>query len=728
MDGPMDSGMPYRTRTGGHAAARRGRLATVLVAGTLVLLGAGSARLAIAPAVFADAPSPWIALQGGFHRVNHLATAPDGQPWACGSGVATDDGSGWRMTDPMLTWICSAMEMDGDGSGWVFAVPENVSFDPERANQGMIGRLEHGRVVSSVTVQEAFWNDSAEVSASDIWVAGLREGASPLFYHFDGDRWADRSPAEGWAGYEDAKIESIVMLHPDLGYAVASSGAIWRWDGSVWRNWQRVQTGFDIWARGMDALSPNDIWVVGMDMETDIGAFIARFDGRGWQTERRSGEELMAVAMAAPDRGWAVGDVALAYGGQSWRSLDWPDDWSPLFLLSAVEVAPDMEHALAGQTDNGQILWLTDESFAYVHGDSVLGRWPIVSVTSDGQGGAWTGGSRCAPDDCRPAPPLTMTVPSPIIRHWDLRGGQYEETLPRLDGTVGGLSRRAPHDVWAVGGLWAGDSPELRASGFILHREARTWRQVGDVTEVALSQLSHGADGSGWAIGAKGYTDPYEQSEVIQIDQDGWIVRDRLGPATRLGALKANAANDVWVGGARYGQSAPGSPWEGHAVLRQFDGRAWRDDPIDAAGITALDVLPSGLGWAGAWANGHWMLFERFDGAWTARQQVDAKVASLRLISDGEGFAGTSQGQILHLEVGQWHVEWTEGARSTSAILGIYDLDVLGWQSGLPVIGAAGSAETLLVRWVDGPDGSPIRSGAFSLFLPINLRSPGSRP
>ncbi len=39
-------------------------------------------------------------------------------------------------------------------------------------------------------------------------------------------------------------------------------------------------------------------------------------------------------------------------------------------------------------------------------------------------------------------------------------------------------------------------------------------------------------------------------------------------------------------------------------------------------------------------------------------------------------------------------------------VLVFRDLAVLGWQRGAPVIGAAGGAESVLVRWPEGPGGA----------------------
>ncbi len=642
----------------------------------------------------------WLSLRGGFHHLEDLTFAPNGQPWACGTGVVTDTGTGWRVTEWIPGRFCVAIEMDGPSSGWVLTRKEYDITSPG-PHLGAIHRLRGGRVTSVVDTPEVEWLDLAQTSASDMWATGRRwEEQEPVFYHFDGHGWHDRTPEGGPWDLLEATIKAVDMLSPDLGFAVSSVGAVWRWDGVAWQPWNQIP---DLIAQAEDifAVGDNSLWIVGGSY-SDRSRYIAHLDDQEWEVKQEQGGMLYSIAMASPNHGWIVGENGemLVLEDGDTRSLGAS---MPTFgALSAVEVAPDGERALAVADSSGQVVELSVGGYQYAHGGCFIGRSPIAAAAADGHGGAWTGGGRCVPDTCWPVAPITTTTVAPLIWHWSVAGNSVEEQLPELEGNVSGLSLRTADDVWAVGGVGASTSSNDTASGFVLRREEGEWRQIGELAEVSLRRLSHGADQTGWAIGNKGYNDLYEEAQVVEIDEDNWQVRLSLGVGTRLSTVKANSADDVWVAGARYEKASADAPVRSQAVLRHFDGQDWLYESIPAKRVTALDVLPSGRGWAGGSTDDGWALFERLDGQWVTRQQVSASIRSLRLLGAGDGYAGTGQGQILRLADGRWQADWTEPNRFTNFEMGIYDFAVLRWGAAGPVVLAAGHPETLIVRLPPG--------------------------
>lgn len=688
-----------------------------LVVGLLVM--PGGARTAESQDQ-SEVRSPWTAWRGGFHAIDDLAIAPDGQPWGAGTGIVSGEGGRWRVTDwgPGRRFL--AIVMDGPASGWALANPdsEQGNLGPD-LRQTEIVRIEDGRIAESIPTPGVWWADLAMASPTDVWAVGVAwaDPKKPVFRHFNGQAWVDHTPEVGTLPFDRATIVAVDLLRADLAYAISDDGTLWRWDGTAWKIWQQLSSHY--WWIDIDALPEGDIWAVGRAKDVENGNVIAHFDGHAWRTWSGDGGTLHAIAMAGPKLGWALGDYGLirVYDGEDWRRLYAISPSYPFSRLSSIVVVPGQQRALAAANAEGHVYLLGPDNYEFVHGGNWHGRF-LGAISSDGAGGAWIGGSTCAPANCWATPPMTMTRQVPVIRRWDGRVTEREEQVPNLEGGIRGLSLRRLGDVWAVGGIHADLAPRRRASGFVLRNDGSGWRQVGGPTEVSLEAVEHGLDGSGWAIGNRGFTDRFEEPQVLELSDSGWQVRDRLGPGVRLLALSVISSDDVWVGGEGFEFRGADEPDRRFPVLRHFDGMRWRDVPIQAESVTALSVSPSGQGWAGAWADLKWTLFERVGEDWLPRQQLLAPVRSLRLVTDDEGYAGTGQGQIFRLAGGKWTADWSEADRFTS-LLNIRDLALLGWQRGAAVIGAVGDAETVMVRWPEGPSGPHFGPWRYGVFLPM---------
>ena len=106
------------------------------------------------------------------------------------------------------------------------------------------------------------------------------------------------------------------------------------------------------------------------------------------------------------------------------------------------------------------------------------------------------------------------------------------------------------------------------------------------------------------------------------------------------------------------------------------------------------------------------------DGDWQAQQQLTAQVASLRLLSEDAGYAGTGQGEVLRLENGTWLGDWAEPSRTGGFPLELWGIAVLNGAAGDPTIVVAGGCETLLVR-------SPEQPALYGVYLPLAMADRG---
>ncbi len=167
------------------------------------------------------------------------------------------------------------------------------------------------------------------IAPDDVWAGG----PSGL-YHYDGSIWThEPGPTQVWG---------LHFTSPTHGWAVATGGGYFRWDGGTWT---QVFADDGEYRRGVFAPTPTTAWAVGGGFGFEIGPYypIFRYNHtlniwEKWREERLP-KSLEAVHFAAPDDGWVVGQFVARYDGQNWSGVASPPTYPyDVFTLGGDEV------------------------------------------------------------------------------------------------------------------------------------------------------------------------------------------------------------------------------------------------------------------------------------------------------------------------------------------------------------------------------------------------------
>ncbi|MBE1537609.1 beta propeller repeat protein [Actinomadura algeriensis] len=183
-----------------------------------------------------------------------------------------------------------------------------------------------------------------------------------------------------------------------------------------------------------------------------------------------------------------------------------------------------------------------------------------------------------------PIPGTGKTIPgNPVVRRWT--GDRWVEYdiggLPRR-GRITGVHTAGPEDVWINGTRYLDDSSEPYVARFT----GSAFTEV-ELPEGSRSAGLQAAGENVWLLSTGG---------IYRRTGDAWThVAPRAFPDGQLTAMHVRADDDIWIMGTsdRYG---------GDVVARHFDGRDWRDVPIEqppgGAWLTGVVALSPTEAWA----------------------------------------------------------------------------------------------------------------------------------
>jgi hypothetical protein len=327
---------------------------------------------------------------------------------------------------------------------------------------------------------------------NDVWAVG----DANLIQHWNGRRWTVSQP-----GSDPTKIlRSVSAASATAAWAVGwvqdpvkpwiRRPLVEHWDGTHWfedptpaaaRKWGQFN--------GIVALAPDDAWVVGIGGK-QRDALIEHWDGEAWHIVPspnvargpESGSELLAVAAAASDEIWAVGEYYRRVPSWNGNGMFWP-----------LRVTALVEH------------W---DGTAWSIGPPV----PLTSVPPDPDPTYW-GLTQIAvsPDD------EVETVAGDWGRAYRLEGATWSpdwpgsaapQSPPRsfISGTIAFV---AHNDAWAVGSGYQG----MKNSSLIAaaHWDGETWgrphplrvRRIIGVTGL-VDAISASTSTNIWVVGGLG--------------------------------------------------------------------------------------------------------------------------------------------------------------------------------------------------------------------------------
>ncbi len=170
------------------------------------------------------------------------------------------------------------------------------------------------------------------LAPDDVWVAGAGG-----IYHYDGATWRQY--------LKDITIRALHLSSPNNGWATSGYGGYFHWDGASWE----LSDSLDLEKRN-DIFCPTDdsAWAVGGgfsegEIPADKIIYYYKTGMPYWkpwpslppEAEHKS---LEAVHFAAPDDGWAAGQVVLRWDGEKWDYVPCPYFAYDVFTLGGNEV------------------------------------------------------------------------------------------------------------------------------------------------------------------------------------------------------------------------------------------------------------------------------------------------------------------------------------------------------------------------------------------------------
>ena len=300
---------------------------------------------------------------------------------ACAPAGATTAADAWHVSDPALLTL-NAIAMAAPSAGWAVG---------EYAGQfGIIERYAGGQWTLSGVVPEARLLGVAVADGGAAWAVGAScAGPRPgLILHIAADgNWSQvLTPAEGvlravlplalgdalaagdgvileeHAGHwtpiagalaASARITGLAVAPSGDVWAVGASGRVLRASGGAWRQASVTRDSVrevDLEAIAMEA--PDDGWAVGGYGGGDGGVgdrtALFHYSGGAWMVDHEplaavTMGALFGVAMVSPDDGWAVGGTSqsliLRYHAGLWAPLTkiWPDGLRAIAMISPRE-------------------------------------------------------------------------------------------------------------------------------------------------------------------------------------------------------------------------------------------------------------------------------------------------------------------------------------------------------------------------------------------------------
>lgn len=301
---------------------RRGGLATVLVAGTLMATAPGQAHAAAHtgsphPATTA-AVTGWAeeAMPAGNASLRQVTRVDDDTVWAVGSRTYGQGRE--RYTGPVL------FARDDTSASWrELDVPDGLGTETVDADR-----------------------------TGGVWMTGSTSGAADTIPtgHYDRTGWhiqnapvPDGVLAAGFTGLAPAggpdDVWAVGTTEP--GDFLTFLGLIEHWDGTAWRQVEPPAIDSDYWTLSdVVATGPGDVWAAGTigTPEGRVRPLLLHYDGQSWTRvaapalDGRYGG-LTALAAVGPGDVWAIGStstgdaaqdhpLAVHYDGRAWTPVD----------------------------------------------------------------------------------------------------------------------------------------------------------------------------------------------------------------------------------------------------------------------------------------------------------------------------------------------------------------------------------------------------------------------
>ena len=245
--------------------------------------------------------------------------------WACCNAgeVIKFNNSVWSVfcdfdSDATNVYLTS-ITFSGPSDGWI-AGTRSIRTGSHYEWSAVVLHYDGGTWREVIAPPSASLDTVFAFAPDDVWAGG----AAGIF-HYDGSSWT--------CALAVSDITAICFYSPLCGAAVDMWGGHYRWDGV---QWQRMPSEGTEIREGVAVPSPGSGWSVGGGY-ADIGEIPPEFSmsyyDDVWGIWRRyyglegrpaDGRILHAVHFAAPDDGWAAGQVCLHYDGSRWTQIPLP--------------------------------------------------------------------------------------------------------------------------------------------------------------------------------------------------------------------------------------------------------------------------------------------------------------------------------------------------------------------------------------------------------------------
>jgi hypothetical protein len=190
----------------------------------------------------------------------------------------------------------------------------------------------------------------AALAANDVWAVGEQYSYSfgsyvPMIEHWNGSAWSV-VPASQYG----VSLRGVAAIAPDDVWAVgwlggySTSPLAEHWNGSTWSYVQASSAGGrKLFA--VAAAASNDVWTVG---QASTGLLIMHWNGSAWTTATVPSIAtgvLYGVTAIAPDNAWAVGTVnnaetlILHWDGKTWKQVPSPNSGAYINVLTGIGAA-----------------------------------------------------------------------------------------------------------------------------------------------------------------------------------------------------------------------------------------------------------------------------------------------------------------------------------------------------------------------------------------------------
>jgi hypothetical protein len=282
-----------------------------------------------------------------------------------------------------------------------------------------------------------------------------------------------------------------------------------------------------------------------------------RYDGNAWRlgADAAPSYYINSISMVSREDGWAAG-----YGGLLHYSAG---RWNPVTLPAspATPTPNGPQYANSFQTiemvaaDEG---WAAGNGvFYHYHG----GAWAPVSIpVSAAQYSIFDLSMRGADEGWAVGEQFDAQDNRSILAlHY--AGGRWTAINPGARGTLTGVAAAAPGEAWAVGAVDPAVGP-----GMIPHYAAGQWTRAPSPTTNILDRVAMLSPSEGWAVG--------DGAVTLRYTGGAWTKVGAGIHGVRLNALALTSASDGWATGA----SVTGDG----AVLLHYTRGAWTPYPMES--------------------------------------------------------------------------------------------------------------------------------------------------